>query len=337
MDLVGDLARASQDDVVAAHGTTIELEETGAKRARLGEPQVTLGKDESAVKGVGRGTRELENRAVGNIDAETGGAIGGGRICNQAIPDGLRALAANIKSADVGVVLPVDVVAVDGEHGAVFEAVRERAILTASSLIDVGADGDGCGTGEAARRIVVNDDRLGDGQAGRIRRKDGTVVQEDTAEDDFAPVRDGTGGRQGKTSDTSHRRDGVSETDARTVNVGPDGEVGRAAGGECHRHGVSHRAGDAAGVELEAHGGYRREAERSAVDASRAGVSIGAGEHPDALVRFEDAERLRGRSVRQDGSDGIEVGIDAAQLEHAVARRSQAGQTVSGTGVNDVR
>ena len=54
------------------------------------------------------------------------------------------------------------------------------------------------------------------------------------------------------------------------------------------------------------------------------------------MVRLVDAERQRG-GVRQDGRDGIEVGVDAAELKHAFVARTEGGQRGSRVGVDDVR
>ena len=123
-DLVGDLVGAGQLDALAAHGAAFELE--GARRtegAGLGETQVALVKEDASGEGVGRATVQLENRTVGNRDAQAGRAVGR-RIRDLSVPDGLRARATDVEHARVGVVLPVDVVAVDGEDRPVFEVVR---------------------------------------------------------------------------------------------------------------------------------------------------------------------------------------------------------------------
>ena len=54
------------------------------------------------------------------------------------------------------------------------------------------------------------------------------------------------------------------------------------------------------------------------------------------MVRLVDAERQRG-GVRQDGRDGIEVGVDAAELKHAFVARTEGGQRGGRVGVDDVR
>ena len=55
------------------------------------------------------------------------------------------------------------------------------------------------------------------------------------------------------------------------------------------------------------------------------------------MVGLEETESLVGRRVRQDGGDGVEVGIDAPQLKHAVIGRREGREAVGRTGVDDVR
>ena len=334
-DLVGNLVRANQFDAVAKHGAAFELERTRTEGAGLGKAQVSLVKENAASEGVGRGTRELENRAIGNRDAQAGRASGQ-RIRDLAVPDGLRARATDVEHARVGVVLPVDVVAVDGEDRPVFEVVRERAIVAAGEFVDVGVDGDRIEARETGGRVIIDDDRLGDGQARRIRRENGPVGHEDATEDDVATrdhravVVDREGGAVRDPGDLV----GVGE--AVTADKGSDRQTGggsrrerdRVAGGRSH--------GGAGGIGQDAHGGRRSEAERTAFDAHATGEGVGTRKHPDALVRLVDAERQRG-GVRQDGRDGIEVGVDAAQLEHALVGRTEGGQRGGRVGVDDVR
>ena len=333
-DLIRDLIGAGQDDAVAAHGAAFELERARTERASLGNTQVALVKQDAAGEGVGRGTGELEDRAVGNRDTDT--ARGGGRIRDHAVPDGLRALATNLEHARVGVGLPVDVVTVDRQDRAVLEAVGQGAVVTAGELVDVGVDGDRRRAAETARRIVIDQDRLGDRQAGRIGREDGAVAEQDAAEDDIATrahrpvVIDREGGRVGDAGDD------VAEAEIETADVGTDRESRGAA--RRHSDAPTGAAGNgrAADVGEHAHRGRRSEAERAAVVTHAARESVGAAEDPDAGVGLVDTERLGRRRVGQDGGNRIEVGIDAAQLKHAVISRTEGGQGRRSAGIDDV-
>ena len=224
-DLVGNLVRAGQFDDFAKHGAAFELEGARTEGAGLGKAEVALVKDDTASKGVGRGTRELEDRAIGDRDAQAGRAIAQ-RIRDLSVPDGLGALATNLEDARVGVVLPVDVVAVDGEDRAVFEAVGERAIVAAGEFVDVSVNGDRIEARETTGAIIIDKNRLGDGQAGRIRREDGSVGHEDTAEDDVATREKtavGVDREGGAVRDTS---DLVGVGEAVTADEGSDRKTG---------------------------------------------------------------------------------------------------------------
>ena len=224
-DLVGNLVRAGQFDAVAKHGAAFELEGARTEGAGLGKAEVALVKDDTASKGVGCGTRELEDRAIGDRDIEAGRASGQ-RIRDLSVPDGLRALATDGEHARVGVVLPVDVVAVDRQDRAVFEAVGERAIVAAGEFVDVSVNGDRIEAREAAHRVIIDENRLGDGQAGRIRREDGSVGHEDTAEDDVATREKtavGVDREGGAVRDTS---DLVGVGEAVTADEGSDRKTG---------------------------------------------------------------------------------------------------------------
>ena len=224
-DLVGNLVRSSQFDAVAKHGAAFELEGARTEGAGLGKAEVALVKDDTASKGVGCGTGELEDRAIGNRDVQAGRASGQ-RIRDLSVPDGLRALATDGEHARVGVVLPVDVVAVDRQDRPVFEAVRERAIVAAGEFVDVSVNGDRIEAREAAHRVIIDENRLGDDQAGRIRREDGSVGHEDTAEDDVATREKtavGVDREGGAVRDTS---DLVGVGEAVTADEGSDRKTG---------------------------------------------------------------------------------------------------------------
>ena len=224
-DLVGNLVRAGQFDDFAKHGAAFELEGARTEGAGLGKAEVALIKDDTASKGVGRGTRELEDRAIGDRDAQAGRAIAQ-RIRDLSVPDGLGALATNLEDARVGVVLPVDVVAVDGEDRPVFEAVGERAIIAAGELVDVSVNGDRIEARETTGAVIIDENRLGDGQAGRIRREDGSVGHEDTTEDDVATREKtavGVDREGGAVRDTS---DLVGVGEAVTADEGSDRKTG---------------------------------------------------------------------------------------------------------------
>ena len=334
-DLVGDLVGAGQDDAVTAHGAAFELERAGAERAGLGKTQVTLVKQDAAGVGIGRGTGQLEDRAVRDRDTDT--ARSDGRIRDHAVPDGLRALATDLEHARVGVGLPVDVVSVDRQDGAVLEAVGQGAVVTAGELVDVGVDRDRGGAAEGARRVVVDQDRLGDRQAGRIGREDGAVGQEYAAEDDVATgahragVIDREGGAVGDAGDD------VAEAEIETADVGADRETRGAARRHDDGGAIRGSNGSSADIGEHAHRGRGSEAEGTAVRTQAAGEGIGAAEHPDARVGLVDAERLRGGGVGEDGRDGIEVRVDAAQFKGAVAGRTQRGERGPGAGVDEIR
>ena len=55
------------------------------------------------------------------------------------------------------------------------------------------------------------------------------------------------------------------------------------------------------------------------------------------MVRLVDAERLRSGRIREDRRDGVQVGVDAAQLEHAFVGRTESGQRGARAAVDDVR
>ena len=334
-ELVRDLVRAGQDDAVAAHGAAFELEGARTEGAGLGKAEVALVKDNAAGKGVDRGTGQLEDRAVGDRDAQAGGSVGR-RIRDLSVPDGLRARSTDVEDARVGVVLPVDVVAVDRQDRSVFEVVRERAVIAAGEFVDVGVDGDRIDARETGARVVIDEDRLGDGQARRIRREDGPVGHEDAAEDDIATQDHRAVAVDRESGAARDTGDGVGKAEAVTADVGADLETG--GGTRLQRDSVGSRGrGGAAGAGLEPHRGRRSEAEGTTVDAGRTGVSVSAGQHPDALVRLVDAERLRGVRVGEDGRDGVEVGIDAAEFQHAFVARTEGGQRGARVGVDDVR
>ena len=334
-DLVGDLVRASQDDTVAAHGTTFELEGARTEGAGLGETQVALVKDDASGGGVDRATVQLENRTVGNRDAQAGRAVGR-RIRDLTVPDGLRARATDVERARVGVVLPVDVVAVDGEDRSVFEVVRERAVVAAVEFVDVGVDGDRIDARETGGRVIIYDDRLGDGQARRIRRENGPVGHEDAAEDDVTSRDHRAGVIDRESGGVRDPGDLVGVAEAVTADQGSDRKAG--GGARLQRDGGARGRdrGGGGGVGQDTHRGRRSEAERTTFGAHATGEGIGAGKHPDALVRLVDAERQRGR-IREDGGDRVEVGVDAAQLEHAFVGRTEGGQRGGRVGVDDVR
>ena len=334
-DLVGNLVRAGQFDDFAKHGAAFELEGARTEGAGLGKAEVALVKDDTASKGVGCGTRELEDRAVGDRDIEAGRASGR-RIRDLSVPDGLRALATDGEHARVGVVLPVDVVAVDRQDRSVFEVVRERAVIAAGEFVDVGVDGDRIDARETGARVVIDDDRLGDGQARRIRREDGPVGHEDATEDDVATRDHSAGVVDRESGGVRDPGDLVGVAETVTADQGSDRKAG--GGSRRERDGVAggRDRGGGGGVGQDAHRGRRSEAERTAFDAHATGEGIGAGKHPDALVRLEDAERQRA-GVRQDGRDGVEVGVDATELKHAFVARTEGGQRGGRVGVDDVR
>jgi len=336
LDLVGDPVRAGKDDAFAAHGAALEFERPGAERAGLSQAKVALVEVDAARVGVGRTAAQLEDRAVRNRDAEAA-RTAGRRVGDEAVPDGLGALAADVEDAGVGVGLPVDVIAVDGEDGAVLETVGEGAIVAAGDLVDVGVDGDRRTPYETTRRVVIDDDRTIQGQSGGFGAENDAVTEQDATEDHFASRRDGTRSREGEGGRVGHRGDGIAEADARTVDISTDRKVVSVASREGDGRDVGDGGGGAAGVGTQAHRADRGESERATVVTYATGESIGAAEDPDAGVGLVDAKRLRGRGICQDGRDGVEVGIDAAQLEHAVVRRAEGGQRSGRAGVDDVR
>ena len=289
---------------------------------------------------IGRGAREPENGAVRDGDGDTAQRRGASHaITNDAVPVGPRAVAADVEIAGGGrtVALPADVITVDGQDRAVLKVVRQGALIAAFHLVDVGVDGDRIETRETGRAVVGDDDRLADRQAGGIRGEDGTVIEHQAAEDDLMAGGDDTIGAEIEGGGATDGGDDIAVADARSVDVGADGETGGVTGRQIDGDRIGDGGHDTSVVRAQAHGGGGSKTERTTVEAGRASVSVGAGQHPDALVGLEDTERLRGGRIRQDGGDGVEVGVDAAQLEHAVVGRSEGRQRRRRVGIDDVR
>ena len=339
---VGDAVGAREHEASrAGDGTALEFEGAGAERAGLGELEPALIKNHAAGMGVGRVPFEPDDGAVGHRNRETGDRIHGQPVADDAVPDRRRTLAADAQRAGGGraVGLPADVIAVDREDRAALEAVAERDVVAAIDLVEVLVDGDRVEPREAARAVVVDDDRLVDDEPGRVGAEDGAVAEHQAAEDDRAagghvPV---AGGGDGEGGGIGDRGDGIPEAEAGSIDVGTDGETRGIPRGQRDGLGVGDDVDGAAGVGLQAHGRGTGEAKGTALDVSPAGVGISTSEDPEALVALVDTQRLVGRRVGQDRGDGIEVGVDAAELDLAVIRRGEGREAVGRTGVDDVR